>query len=191
MTVQPSGRRSSASCWFVLAALAGVIHAAVTLYWALGERGLLWTMGDSFVAQFADIMWVLYPVALVKGVSAVAPLWLARRGWPLRRLTRPVCWVGSVVLVAWGGANTVLANAVLLGAVRPDGGFDRAAMIGHAWIWDPLFRCGAQASPRVCGRRATTLFLPCSCGGESRAPRPSLVMRLPTDLTGRRGASTR
>ncbi|AIF41758.1 MULTISPECIES: DUF3995 domain-containing protein [Dermacoccus] len=139
MTVQPSGRRSSASCWFVLAALAGVIHAAVTLYWALGERGLLWTMGDSFVAQFADIMWVLYPVALVKGVSAVAPLWLARRGWPLRRLTRPVCWVGSVVLVAWGGANTVLANAVLLGAVRPDGGFDRAAMIGHAWIWDPLF----------------------------------------------------
>ena len=136
MTVQPSGRRSSASCWFVLA---GVIHAAVTLYWALGERGLLWTMGDSFVAQFADIMWVLYPVALVKGVSAVAPLWLARRGWPLRRLTRPVCWVGSVVLVAWGGANTVLANAVLLGAVRPDGGFDRAAMIGHAWIWDPLF----------------------------------------------------
>ena len=139
MTVQPSGRRSSASCWFVLAALAGVIHAAVTLYWALGERGLLWTMGDSFVAQFADIMWVLYPVALVNGVSAVAPLWLARRGWPLRRLTRPVCWVGSVVLVAWGGANTVLANAVLLGAVRPDGGFDRAAMIGHAWIWDPLF----------------------------------------------------
>ena len=76
----------------MLAALASVIHAPVTLYWALGGQGLFWTMGDSFVAQFADIMWVLYPVALVKGVSAVAPIWLARRGWPMRCLTRAVCW---------------------------------------------------------------------------------------------------
>jgi hypothetical protein len=41
--------------------------------------------------------------------------------------------------VAWGGLNTVTANLVLAGVIRPDGGFDRPGMVGHAYLWDPLF----------------------------------------------------
>lgn len=128
-----------ASRWFNLAALAGALHAAITLYWALGGSGLLWTMGEDFVTKFSDTMWVLFPLAFVKGLAAVAPTWLNRHGWPARRVTRAACWLGSVVLMLWGGTNTLVGNAVLVGAIRPSDGFDRSAMIGHAWIWDPLF----------------------------------------------------
>jgi len=37
------------------------------------------------------------------------------------------------------GANTVVAALVLAGGIDPDGGYDRRAMIGHAFLWDPLF----------------------------------------------------
>ena len=43
------------------------------------------------------------------------------------------------MLVVWGGLNTVVGNLVLAGWIVPDGGYDRAGMIGHAWLWDPLF----------------------------------------------------
>ena len=43
------------------------------------------------------------------------------------------------MLVAWGGLNTVVGNLVLAGAIVPDGGFDRPGMVGHAFLWDPLF----------------------------------------------------
>jgi hypothetical protein len=33
----------------------------------------------------------------------------------------------------------LVAGLVLAGAIDPDGGFDRQAMIGHALLWDPLF----------------------------------------------------
>ncbi len=32
-----------------------------------------------------------------------------------------------------------MGNLVLAGAVAPDGGYDRAGQVGHAWLWDPLF----------------------------------------------------
>jgi len=41
--------------------------------------------------------------------------------------------------VAYGGINTVVALAVLAGVIRPEGGYDAAAMMGHAYLWDPLF----------------------------------------------------
>ena len=48
-------------------------------------------------------------------------------------------WVGAAVLIVWGGLNTVVGNLVLTGVIRPGSGYDRAGMIGHAWLWDPLF----------------------------------------------------
>jgi len=38
-----------------------------------------------------------------------------------------------------GGANTIVAALVLTGGIEPDGGYDRRAMIGHVFLWDPLF----------------------------------------------------
>lgn len=70
-------------------------------------------------------------------------LWLAAGAGLLharaRRWIRTVSWPGAIVLVAYGGANTIVAAAVLGGIVRPAGGYDPAAMVGHALLWDPLF----------------------------------------------------
>lgn len=127
------------SHWLVAAAVAGFLHATITFYWALGGRELLWTMGHDFIARFSSFMWLLFPLGAVKAAAAIGPLIFDAMRWPLRRATRALCWVGAAVLVAWGGMNTLVGNAVLLGLVHPQGGFDRSAMIGHAWIWDPLF----------------------------------------------------
>jgi hypothetical protein len=43
------------------------------------------------------------------------------------------------VLIAWGGVNTLTGNLVLAGVVVPAAGYDRDSMVGHAWLWDPLF----------------------------------------------------
>ncbi len=96
-------------------------------------------MGTGFIAKFESMMWILWPVALVKAVGAFGPVWLSTHGWPWARLTRLTVWLASFVLIGWGGLNTIVGNMVLFGLIRPTDGFDRPVMIGHAWIWDPLF----------------------------------------------------
>ncbi len=125
--------------WLTVAAVAGGLHAAITFHWALGGQHLLWTMGTAFIAKFATVMWILWPLGLVKAGVAFGPLWLASRGWPWAHLTRALCWIAGAILTGWGGANTLATNAVLFGLYRPAGGYDRNVMIGHAWMWDPLF----------------------------------------------------
>jgi hypothetical protein len=117
----------------------GGVHAGMSLYWGLGGRWLLSTLGDRLVSQFAHLAWALVPLALLKAAGAVLPLWLDDRGWPARAWTRSSVWAGAAVLVAWGGANTVVGHLVLSGVIKPDGGYDHAGMVGHAWLWDPLF----------------------------------------------------
>lgn len=123
----------------VLAAVAGIGHGVFSLYWALGGDWLLATVGQRMIEQFADARWMLVPVGLVKITAALAPMVLGATGWPLRRLSRLVCWTGAVLLLLWGGAGTVVAQLVLAGAIDGGDGFDRMGMIGHAWLWDPLF----------------------------------------------------
>ena len=123
----------------IVAAIAGATHAAFSFYWAAGGDALLETLGARVVDQFADKRWLLIPVALVKLGFALAPALLHRGHWPARRITRTLCWLGAAVLIGWGGLNTAVGNLVLAGAVHPAGGYDRAGMIGHAWLWDPLF----------------------------------------------------
>ncbi len=73
------------------AALAGLVHASFGLYWALGGRWLLRTVGQWAVdyAQDAPVVagLVLAVVAAVKAAVAIVPLVSARR-----RLPRPRVW---------------------------------------------------------------------------------------------------
>lgn len=123
----------------IAAAVFGSVHAAFSLYWGLGGRWLEWSLGADLVERFDSMRPLLIPVALLKFIGALAPVMLARRGWHDARIARPLAWLVSAGLIAWGGLNTIVGQLVLAGAIRPDGGYDRDGMIGHAWMWDPLF----------------------------------------------------
>ena len=122
---------------FTIAAICGLVHAAISVYWALGGTALLATLGQTILSAVGDRIWLLWPVAAVKALVAVLPLVFDRTGWP--PFTRALAWLAGVLLVAWGGVNTIVGNLVLSGIITPAGGYDRQAMIGHAWLWDPLF----------------------------------------------------
>jgi hypothetical protein len=140
MTSQTSTfARGRVTTALMIAAGVGTVHALVTIYWAFGGSALLQTVGRDMVALFAGRRWLLLPVAAVKLAVAVAPVVLDRRSWPWRPLTRGLAWSAATVLIFWGGINTVVGNFVLGGAIEPSGGYDRPGMIGHAWLWDPLF----------------------------------------------------
>lgn len=119
--------------------MAGLVHGAFSLYWALGGEWLLESLGERVVGAFADARWVLVAVFAIKVAASLVPLWLDRRGLLRHGVWRVAAVIGACVLIVYGGLNTVVGNLVLAGVVQPDGGFDRAAMAGHAWLWDPLF----------------------------------------------------
>lgn len=66
-----------------------------------------------------------------------------RNQWPastgMGGRNEPEYALGAIVLVLWGGTNTVVVNLVLSGVLPPGENYDHAAMIGHGWLWDPLF----------------------------------------------------
>lgn len=97
------------------------------------------TLGADLVAFFTPMRWVIIVVGLVKAIAAIGPWWLDRAGWPRAGFTRRLAWLGAIVVIAWGGVGALSANLVLSGVIHPDGGYDRPGMIGHAWLWDPLF----------------------------------------------------
>ena len=125
------------------AAVAGMIHAAFSLFWALGGRWLLPTVGQWAVdyAREAPLATgiLLSFVAGVKGAVALTPLLASRRRLPHPRMWRGLAWIAALVLTGYGAVNSIVAWLVLGGGLRPDGGFDRQSMIGHAYLWDPLF----------------------------------------------------
>lgn len=136
-----ASRQGKTICWAALltAAAAGAVHGLFSLYWAMGGGWLLESLGADLIETFSGSRWLLLPVGLVKIFAGVLPLVLARWEWPAPRLSRSACWVGAIVLVLWGGANTIVGNLVLLGVITPEGGYDGPGMAGHAWLWDPLF----------------------------------------------------
>ncbi|MEO7131634.1 MAG: DUF3995 domain-containing protein [Dermatophilaceae bacterium] len=123
----------------LVAGALGAIHAGFSLYWAAGGHWLIWSLGSDLVDSFQGREWLLVPIGGVKLIATVSPIVLARRGWPARAFTRAACWVGALALVGWGGLNTVVANLVLAGVIQPGSGYDRPGMVGHAYLWDPLF----------------------------------------------------
>jgi hypothetical protein len=132
---------SRALTW--LAGLAGAVHAGFSLYWALGGQWLLATVGQWAVDLSAEAPLttglVLGLVAAVKLLAAAIPIGFAYGRLPWPGFWRALSWAGGLLLVAYGGVNTVVAVAVLAGVIRPAGGFDPVAMRGHAYLWDPLF----------------------------------------------------
>ncbi|MEV6924476.1 DUF3995 domain-containing protein [Dactylosporangium sp. NPDC051485] len=129
--------------FLMAAAAAGLTHAGFSLYWALGGRWLLPTVGQWAVdsareAPLAAAM-LLIAVAAVKCAVVIIPLTAARRPLPRPGLWRAFAWLAAIVLTGYGAVNCVAAWLVLGGALRPEGGFDRQAMLGHAYLWDPLF----------------------------------------------------
>ncbi|WP_135229343.1 DUF3995 domain-containing protein [Deinococcus fonticola] len=125
-----------------IAFLVGVIHAAFSLYWALGGTWLLDTVGqrpqDFVKSGPLSASLVLGLIALFKALAAVIPLLNAQGRLPWPKLWRGISWVGGVFLVLYGGFVTLTSLAVLGGLVN-FGAYDRPAMLGHAFLWDPLF----------------------------------------------------
>lgn len=126
--------------WFTVAAGIGTVHAAASLYWALGGDALADTVGAWAVAWrtgspvAAGV--TLGAIGVVKLAAASVPWRAARSGGP-RGALRLLCWAGSALLVVYGLANTAVANLALAGLVGSVD--DLAATRGHAWLWDPLF----------------------------------------------------
>lgn len=127
----------------ITACVVGLVHAASSLYWALGGEWLLATVGswavDLMESRPIESGLLLGAVGLVKIAAAAVPALVEYARVPWRRFWRIVCWIGGPFLVLYGGVNVVVSGAVLAGVIRPDGGYDQAATIGHAFIWDPLF----------------------------------------------------
>lgn len=125
------------------AAVLGGVHALFSAYWALGGDWLLRTVG-AWAVDLRDgspmvAVLGLGAIALVKAVAAAVPVLVAYGRLPWRRLWRTVSWIGGCFLIAYGGLNVIVSVAVLAGLITPEGGFDRPAMLGHAFLWDPLF----------------------------------------------------
>jgi hypothetical protein len=135
--------RPGEAYFLVGAAAAGLTHAGFSLYWALGGRWLLPTVGQWAVTLAAQAPvaagLLLIIVAAVKSAVAIIPLVVIKRPLPRPRVYRVFAWLAAIVLTGYGALNSVAAWLVLWGAVRPKDGFERQAMVGHAYLWDPLF----------------------------------------------------
>ncbi|WP_110852827.1 DUF3995 domain-containing protein [Georgenia satyanarayanai] len=140
MTVPPASGRAARS-WLWVACVAGLVHAGFSASWAVGGEWLLDTVGQWAVelrrSSPVVAAWGLAGIALVKSLAALVPVVVDRGRLPGRRLWRGLSWAGGAALLVYGGVNVVVSNAVL--ATRDPATYDRAAMVGHAWLWDPLF----------------------------------------------------
>jgi hypothetical protein len=150
-----TGRAPSApatSAWSVVgtaaayaAAILAFAYALVSLYWAVGGRGLVSTVGG-YVEQFARRGGAVpVVVALAATAAKVAGGFLALalvRPWGRvipRRWLLPGSAGASVLLVAYGGLNVLAGTLVLAGVIHPGGSVDRTALRWHAGVWDLWF----------------------------------------------------
>jgi hypothetical protein len=135
--------RSAEARFLMGAAAAGTIHAGFSLYWAFGGRWLLPTVGQWAMAYAREAPvaagLLLIIVAAVKCAVAILPVLASRRKHDRPWAWRSLAWLAAIVLTGYGAVNSVVAWLVLGGVLRPEGGFDRQSMIGHAYLWDPLF----------------------------------------------------
>ncbi|MCS5478108.1 DUF3995 domain-containing protein [Corynebacterium sp. YIM 101645] len=118
---------------FLTAAVAGLFQGAASVYWGLGGKWLLETVGEQVTGQLEGLGWAVITVGAVKIVFALSPLLVDGHWW------RVLYWLGAAVLMLWGGVNTVVINLVLAGVLPRGENYDHVAMIGHGWLWDPLF----------------------------------------------------
>ena len=119
--------------------------ALVSLYWAVGGRGLAGTVGG-YVEQMARrgggaVVLLAVVAVAAKAVAGLIALALARpwgravrRSWLL-----VVSAAASVLLIVYGGLNVAAGALVLSGVLHPSGSVDRMALRWHAGVWDLWF----------------------------------------------------
>lgn len=126
-----------------LAAACGIVHAAFSFYWAFGGTWVLATVGQRAVSLAKEAPALagigLGVIGLVKLLTALIPLGVEYGRVSGRRFWHALSWVGGVGLILYGGLNSAVSAAVISGILRPGSNFDADAMVGHAWLWDPLF----------------------------------------------------
>jgi hypothetical protein len=127
---------------------AGVVafaYALVSLYWALGGRGLISTVGG-YVEQFARRggaapVLVAWAVTVAKAAGGLLAFALVR---PWGRLV-PRAWLligsagASMVLIVYGGLLVLAGALVLSGVIHPSGSTDWTALRWHVGVWDLWF----------------------------------------------------
>lgn len=131
-------RPNTARAGFIVAAVAGAIHALFSVYWGLGGEVLLATVGD-IADGFEGRGWLLVLIGFAKGAAALVPLVLFLRYRPIPGALRGAMWAGAAVLVLWGGVNTATSALLAVGVLPTPETYDRTATLGHALVWDPLF----------------------------------------------------
>lgn len=135
------GRSGLTTAAWVGTVVFGGLHALSSLYWGLGGTALVETIGRAAVELRADPPWWIFPALVLVGLLKVAGIVvpLAATNGRLRpgRVWRSLSWVGGLGLVLYGGVYTVVAHLALAGLFGEVE--DRPGMLGHAWLWDPLF----------------------------------------------------
>ena len=126
----------------------GLAYAAISVYWAVGGRWLLNTVGISLSqpgqAGHLTALLAVWGAAAVKAVAAVLPL-LAIGVWPrtangaLRRLARVLTWIEAAILVGYGLVPTASGLLLQAGVIKAAAHADRLALKWHAYLWDPWF----------------------------------------------------
>src|SRR5580700_10070643 len=126
----------------------GLAYATISVYWAVGGRWLLNTVGISpsqpGQAGHLAALLAVWGAAAVKAVAAVLPL-LAVGVWPraanggLRRLVRVLTWIEAATLTGYGLVLTASGLLVQAGVIEAAAHADRLALKWHACLWDPWF----------------------------------------------------
>lgn len=140
-----SGPAAAGTVAAYAAAIVAFGYALVSLYWAVGGRGLIGTVGG-YVEQMARrggaavvlLALVTVAVKVVGGLIALALVrpWgrVLRRRWLLF-----VSAAASLLLIVYGGLNVAAGALVLSGAIHTSGSVDRMALRWHAGVWDMWF----------------------------------------------------
>lgn len=130
----------------VAATIAGALHVAVSVYWALGGRLLLRTVGRSLGApQRSDhgaLTVTVWGAIVIKLLAVLLPLLAVRWAFsPGGRAgaVRLAAWTAAAVLTAYGFVLTGVGLLVQAGIFTAGRHADTTALAWHAYLWDPWF----------------------------------------------------
>lgn len=143
---RPSG---SAGLWCAVGGgVVGLVYAAVSAYWAAGGTLGLDTVGGELEqlsrkreAGMVTVLWLtvaLKVVAALLGPAVVYPGRGTRQQGALRPLLWLVgaaSWLGTVLLIGYGGLLVIGQSVVLLSGNAPSA----EAFRWHLFLWDPWF----------------------------------------------------
>lgn len=100
----------------------------------LGEWAVAWQRESP-----REVAILLSLIFLAKAAGALLPLANERGLLPFPRVWRTLFWCAAALLMTYGAVNTIAALAALGSFVGSADTMDTAALVGHAFLWDPLF----------------------------------------------------